>query len=151
MVLSQTNTVTLILETMAKQGHTVGGSFEELKAIIDMIQDKTRIGVCLDTCHIFAAGYDIRTPDVYNNVIQQFSDIIGLQYLKAIHLNDSKGKLGSKVDRHENIGRGEIGEKCFQLIMNDSRMRNLPIILETPLNVSDAEELSLLYSLEESE
>lgn len=149
MVLKQTESVTLVLETMAGQGNTVGGKFKELRSIIDQIDDKSRVGVCLDTCHIFVAGYDIRTKQKYETVMQEFETVIGLDYLKGIHLNDSKGKLGSKLDRHENIGRGELGTECFRFVMNDKRLKNIPMILETP-ELDYEKEIALLYSLEEN-
>jgi deoxyribonuclease-4 len=140
--------IKLLLETTAGQGTNLGYSFEQLKWIIDSINHPIRLGVCLDTCHIFAAGYDIRTPSSYQNTFDNFDQVIGLEKLQAIHLNDSKTKLGSRVDRHEHIGHGQIGLETFRLIMNDSRFINVPKLLETPGDmVKFKENLDLLKSL----
>ncbi|CAD5117417.1 DgyrCDS6188 [Dimorphilus gyrociliatus] len=150
MVLKETKDVIILLENMSCQGNTIGGKFSELSSIIDKVDDKSRIGVCLDTCHAFAAGFDIRTEESYEAMMSEFDETIGLKYLKAIHLNDSKGKLGCHADRHENIGKGEIGLDGFKLVMNDSRLNNMPMILETPFieNVSNyEEEIETLYGL----
>lgn len=125
-------TTTILIETMAGQGKSVGSTFEELATILDQIKDKTRIGVCFDTCHAFAAGYDFTTKEGYNRTFQHFDDIIGLQYLKAFHINDSKKELNSHVDRHENIGQGCIPIQAFEMILNDIRFKFIPKILETP-------------------
>jgi deoxyribonuclease IV len=122
----------ILLETTAGQGTVVGRSFEELAAIIDQVDDKDRIGVCFDTCHAFAAGYEIRTPEGYTETMQAFDEIIGLDRLKVFHLNDSKNPLGSRKDRHDHIGEGEIGLDAFANIMNDPRFAGRPGILETP-------------------
>jgi deoxyribonuclease-4 len=124
--------LTILLETTAGQGSTIGRNFEELKAIIDGVKGTIPIGVCVDTCHIFAAGYDIRDKEHFDAVINQFDDIIGLKYLQAFHLNDSKGALGSCIDRHAPLGEGKIGLECFKLLMNDERTRHIPKYLETP-------------------
>jgi deoxyribonuclease-4 len=124
--------VQVLLETTAGQGTTVGYRFDQLREIIDQVQQPENIGVCLDTCHIFAAGYDLRDENAYQKTMQEFHEIIGLHHLKVIHLNDAKKAAGSRVDRHENIGLGTIGEVVFQLIMNDYRLANIPKILETP-------------------
>ncbi|MBN2092002.1 deoxyribonuclease IV [candidate division KSB1 bacterium] len=124
--------VQVLLETTAGQGTSVGYRFEQLREIIDRVQCPENIGVCLDTCHIFAAGYDLRDESAYQKTMLEFDEIIGLDHLKVIHLNDAKKKPGSRVDRHENIGLGTIGEVAFQLIMNDDRLANIPKILETP-------------------
>lgn len=123
------NTV-IAIETMAGKGTECGKTFEEIKRIIDLVHDKTRIGVCLDTCHIFDAGYDI--VNSYEDVINEFDTIIGLEYLKVIHLNDSKNQLGSHKDRHENIGFGNIGFNALLKVLNDKRFEQIPKILETP-------------------
>lgn len=126
------NVITL-LETMAAVGgNTIGCTFEELAEIIALVDDKSRIGVCLDTCHVFAAGYDLRTPEAYARTMRQFEDTIGLKYLKAFHVNDSKAPLGSGKDLHYNIGLGYLGLKSFWNLVNDNRMWGLPFILETP-------------------
>jgi len=145
-------TVTVLIETMAGQGNVIGSKFEELRQLIDLVEDKSRIGVCLDTCHIFAAGYDIRTPKAYQKTMQLFEDIVGLPFLRGVHLNDSLGALGSCKDRHANIGKGLIGLNAFRLIMKDPRFNHIPIVLETPApeGKEDAiykEEIDLLYNL----
>lgn len=126
---SNDNTV-IAIETMAGKGTECGKTFEEIKRIIDLVHDKTRIGVCLDTCHIFDAGYDI--VNSYEDVINEFDSVIGLEYLKVIHLNDSKNQLGSHKDRHENIGFGNIGFNTLLKVLNDKRFEQIPKILETP-------------------
>lgn len=126
---SNDNTV-IAIETMAGKGTECGKTFEEIKRIIDLVHDKARIGVCLDTCHIFDAGYDI--VNSYEDVINEFDAVIGLEYLKVIHLNDSKNQLGSHKDRHENIGFGNIGFNALLKVLNDKRFEQIPKILETP-------------------
>lgn len=121
----------VLLETTAGQGKHLGWRFEELRAIIDLVEDNARVGVCLDTCHIFAAGYDIRDADSYAQTMAAFDQIIGFNRLKAIHLNDSKFELGSRKDRHASIGDGEIGLEGFRLLANDPRVNGLPAVLET--------------------
>lgn len=111
----------------------MGGSFEDLAAVIGLVKDKSRIGVCFDTCHAFAAGYDLRSEETFNATWKQFDEIIGLQYLKALHINDSVKGLGSRRDLHENIGAGELGLSAFHLLMRDPRFDDLPFILETPM------------------
>jgi len=125
-------TTRLLLETTAGQGSSVGHSFENLKKIMDKIEKTEQVGICLDTCHIYAAGYDIRTQVLYRKTIKAFDSIIGLEHLYFIHLNDSKKDLGSKVDRHEHIGEGMIGLKAFEFFMNDQRLCHIPKIIETP-------------------
>jgi deoxyribonuclease-4 len=122
----------LLLETTAGQGSGLGHTFEQLASMMDKIENQDRIGICLDTSHVFAAGYDIRTPKSYRKVTDAFDAIIGLEKLYVIHLNDSKKELGSQVDRHEHIGEGYIGIKAFELLMNDLRFRDVPKIIETP-------------------
>lgn len=121
-----------VLETTAGQGSAIGYSFEHLRAIMDRVRDPGRMGVCLDTCHVFAAGYDISTPKGYEETMRLFDEIIGLRHLVAIHANDSKKPLGSRVDRHEHIGKGAIGEAGFRCLMRDERLAMVPKILETP-------------------
>ncbi len=123
---------TLLLETTAGQGSSIGHCFEELAAIIDRVEDQKQIGVCLDTCHVFAAGYDFSTKEGYQKMWREFDQAIGISKLKAIHLNDSKQPLGSRVDRHEHIGHGKIGEAGFRLLMQDKRFAKIPMVLETP-------------------
>lgn len=124
--------VQLLFETTAGQGTNLGHTFEQIAVIMKNIRQNKRTGVCLDTSHVFAAGYDIRTLDSYMKTMDDFDSIIGLQHLKIIHLNDSKKGFGSKVDRHEHIGMGLIGIEAFKLIMNDDRLKNIPKIIETP-------------------
>lgn len=144
--------VIVVLETMAGQGNVVGSKFEELRDIISQVKDKSRIGVCIDTCHIFSAGYDIRSKKAFDKTMEKFESIVGFKFLKGVHLNDSKTGFNEGKDRHENIGKGKIGLNAFKYIMNDSRFDNIPMILETPASESDtlniySEEIKLLYSL----
>jgi deoxyribonuclease IV len=120
------------LECTAGQGSHLGFKFEQIAEMIDGVEDKNRVSVCVDTCHIFAAGYDIRTKDAYEATVAAFKKIIGLKYLKVIHLNDSIKALGSRVDRHTHIGQGEIGKDAFRFIMQDERFDSIPKLLETP-------------------
>lgn len=147
--LSKTRSVTAVIENTAGQGTNVGFSFEQIAFIIHHVEDKERVGVCLDTCHTYAAGYDIKTREGYEKTIQEFDKIVGLQFLKGLHLNDAKKELGSRVDRHENIGKGTLGIEPFRWIMNDPRFDELPLILETPDESLWASEIALLYSLVE--
>lgn len=128
--LPESRTITC-LETTAGQGTSLGRTFEEIAAIIDLVEDKARVGVCLDTCHIFAAGYDIRTPETYAETMTRFGEVIGFERLMVIHLNDSKNPLGSFKDRHDHIGDGLIGLEGFRNIVNDRRLDGIPGILET--------------------
>lgn len=121
-----------VLETTAGQGTAIGWKFEHLRAIMDGVNQPDRMAVCIDTCHIFAAGYDIRSEERYKQTMQEFQDIIGFHRLVAFHVNDSKNNFASRVDRHEHIGKGAIGEEGFRLLMQDSRFREIPKILETP-------------------
>jgi deoxyribonuclease-4 len=147
MALDQTNSVTALIENTSGQGSHVGYKFEHLKFIIDHVEDKSRIGVCFDTCHGYTAGYDIKTSDGYKKTFSEFDRIIGLKYLKGMHLNDSKKGLGSRVDRHENIGRGTLGEEVFSRIMNDPKFDDIPIILETPDESLWGQEIQQLYKM----
>lgn len=142
--------VTSMLEATAGQGSAIGYRFEQLREIIELVEDKKRMTVCIDTAHIFAAGYDIKDPRNYKKVIDEFDKIIGLNRLKCIHINDSKKELGSRVDRHEHIGKGFIGLEGFRNIMNDKRIEHIPKILETPKGkeqLEDVENLKVLRSL----
>jgi deoxyribonuclease-4 len=144
------NKVTLLLETTAGQGSNLGYSFEQLAYMIDRVEDKKRIGVCMDTCHIFAAGYPIVEKKDYKATMQKFEDTVGLKKLRIIHANDSLKEFGSKRDRHEHIGKGYIGLEGFRNIVNDRRLKDVPIILETPKGddlKEDIENLKLLRSL----
>jgi len=140
--------VVLLLENTAGQGSVLGHSFEQLAKIMDSLEDQKGVGVCFDTCHAYAAGYDVRVPKGYERTFDVFDDVIGLDRLKAMHLNDSKGKLGSRLDRHEQIGRGHIGTEGFGNLMNDERFRDIPMVLETPGGEKEyASNLKLLRSL----
>ncbi len=142
--LEKTHHVTAVIENTAGMGSAVGYKFEHLAYIIDKVKNKERIGVCLDTCHMFVAGYDIRSAGTYEKTISEFNKVVGLRYLRGMHLNDSKRELSSRVDRHENIGRGAIGPQAFSAIMHDDRMENIPLVLETPNPDGYAEEISFL-------
>ena len=124
--------IQILLETTAGQGTSLGYRFEQLAAILAQVEQADRVGVCLDTCHVFAAGYDIRSAEGYRKTLAEFTACLGLTRLKAIHLNDSKAGLGSRVDRHEHIGVGQLGLEAFRRILNDPRLRRVPMILETP-------------------
>lgn len=142
--------VMICLEITAGQGTTLGRTFEELQEIIEQVKDSNRIGVCLDTCHLYAAGYDLKTKSGFKEAIGSFEKILGFDKLKVVHLNDSKKGLNCHVDRHEHIGKGMLGLEPFQWILNDPRFANIPLILETPKGVSnkeDLENLALLRSL----
>ena len=124
--------VTLCMETTAGQGSSANSRFEELARILELASAHPRLAICLDTCHIFAAGYDIRTPETYHATFEEFDRLIGISNLKVIHCNDSKKGLGSRVDRHEDIGKGDIGIEAFRCLVNDPRFENVPILIETP-------------------
>ncbi len=130
--LDKTTGVTAVLENVAGQGSNVGHSFEQLARIIDKVEDKSRIGVCIDTCHAYSAGYDLVTPELYDQTWKLFDEVIGFNYLRGMHLNDDKRKLGSRIDRHESIGKGTLGKEFFTRLMNDTLFDNIPLILETP-------------------
>ncbi|KAF1985405.1 AP endonuclease [Aulographum hederae CBS 113979] len=131
--------VVTLLETMAAEGNTIGGTFEELAAIINLVESKERIGVCLDTCHIFAAGYDLRSPESFKKVMDNFEKVIGFKYLRALHVNDSKAPIDSHRDLHANIGTGFLGLRAFHNLMNEPRLVGLPMVLETPIDVEEPE------------
>ncbi len=147
--ISRTRDVVLVIENTAGQGSNVGYRFEHIARIIELVEDKSRIGVCLDTCHLFAAGYDIRTREAYERTMEEFDRVVGFKYLRGMHLNDAKSQLGSRVDRHHSIGKGNIGLDAFRFIMNDPRLDNIPLILETIDPSIWKEEIELLYSLVE--
>jgi deoxyribonuclease IV len=147
LVLQKTRGVTAVIENTAGQGSAVGYKFEHLRAIIDLVDDKSRVGVCLDTCHSYAAGYDIKSEEGYNRTFSEFDRIVGLSYLRGFHLNDARKGLASRVDRHESIGKGDLGEEVFIRIMNDPRFDNMPIILETPDEEIWDKEIAWLYSV----
>jgi len=148
MALDRTKGVTAVLETTAGQGTTLGYRFEQLAEIIEMVEDKNSVGVCYDTCHSFAAGYDIRTKQAFEKTFTEFDKIIGFDKLCGMHLNDAKKELGSKVDRHASLGKGLIGMDAFKFIMQDERFDEIPIILETPEPEIWQQEIELLYKLE---
>ncbi len=150
MALDKTGGVTAVIETTAGQGSHVGYKFEHLAYMIDKIEDKSRAGVCLDTCHTFTAGYDLRTKEAYDKTMAEFDRIVGFQYLKGFHFNDSKPDLGSRVDRHAPIGKGLLGIEPFRFIVNDDRFDELPLILETPESDLWPQEIERLYGLIES-
>ncbi|KAK9367766.1 xylose isomerase-like protein [Lipomyces kononenkoae] len=145
-----TRFVKIVLENMAGHGNLIGSTFEDLADVIALVDDKSRVGVCIDTCHTFAAGYDIRTQELYDKMWSEFDKIIGLKYLSAIHLNDSKAPLGSNRDLHQNIGLGFLGLESFRILMNTKHVEGLPMVLETPNHKDDAvwgREIKLLESL----
>jgi len=139
--------VKLVIENTAGQGSNLGYRFEQLAHIIDKVEDKSRVGVCLDTCHTFTSGYDLRTREAYDETMEAFGKIVGFEYLMGMHINDSKPKLGSKVDRHHSLGQGEIGWDTFEFIMNDNRMDDIPLILETIDDTIWTQEINALYAL----
>ncbi len=146
MALERSKEVTAVIENTAGQGSNMGFEFEQIGAIIDGVDDKSRVGVCIDTCHTYTSGYDL--VNHYDEVWSEFEEVIGLKYLKGLHLNDSKKELGSRVDRHDSIGKGLMGIDFFKRIMKDSRFDNIPIILETPDELAWAAEIELLRGFE---
>ena len=142
----KTSGVIAVIENTAGQGSNLGFTFEQLRFIIDHVEDKSRAGVCLDTCHSFTAGYDILSEKGYQETFQKFGEIVGFRYLKGMHLNDSKKGLGSRVDRHESLGKGTLGLDVFKRIMKDPRFDGIPLILETPDETLWKEEIKLLKS-----
>ncbi len=147
--LDKTSGVTAVIENTAGQGTNLGYKFEHLAYIIDKIEDKSRVGVCIDTCHMFTAGYDIRTREAYDKTWNDFDKIVGREFLKGMHINDSKPPLGSRVDRHHSLGEGEIGWDAFKFIMNDERMDDIPMVLETIDESIWAQEIKAMYDLVE--
>jgi len=141
--------VTVVLENTAGQGSNLGYSFEQLAFMIEKVRDKSRIGFCLDTCHAFAAGYDLRTKKSYAAVMDALDDIVGFTFLRGVHLNDSLSEFGSKLDRHQNIGKGKIGLDAFRMLMQDDRFDGIPIVLETIDESLWVEEVKLLKELSE--
>jgi deoxyribonuclease-4 len=147
MALDRTNGVTAVLENTAGQGSNLGHTFEQLAHIINKVEDKSRVGVCLDTAHTLAAGYEIRTREAYEDTFQRFDEIVGFGYLRGMHINDSKKELSSRVDRHDSIGKGIMNLDLFSFIVNDPRFDDLPLILETPDETLWAEEIQMLYAM----
>ncbi len=146
LTLDVTSGVKAVIENTAGQGSNLGFTFEQIRRIIDGVEDKERVGVCIDTCHATAAGYDLTTPEGYAETWRQFEEIIGWKYFSAMHINDTKKGVGSKVDRHESLGKGMIGSGLFQMLMNDPHMDSIPLILETPNIEIWPEEIQMMYS-----
>ncbi|MFZ6037604.1 MAG: deoxyribonuclease IV [Bacteroidota bacterium] len=147
LALDKTSGVTAVIENTAGQGTNLGHTFEQLAQIIDKVEDKSRVGVCIDTAHTLASGYEIRTREAFDETFSKFDRIVGFHYLKGMHINDSKKELASRVDRHDSIGKGVMNMDMFSFIMNDPRFENMPLILETPDELLWAEEIATLYSL----
>lgn len=147
--LDQTSGVCAVLENTAGQGSNLGHTFEQLAYIIDKVEDKSRVGVCIDTAHTLAAGYEIRTVESFTDTFKKFDEIIGFSYLKGMHINDSKKELATRVDRHDSIGKGYMGLTTFDLLMKDPRFDHIPLILETPDETVWAEEIASLYAMSE--
>lgn len=147
MALDKTTGVSAIIENTAGQGSNVGFSFQHLAYIIDKVEDKSRVGICIDTCHTYSAGYDLKTEQGYQQAWSEFESEVGFKYLRAIHLNDTKKELGSRVDRHESIGKGLLGMEFFERFMKDPRFDNMPLILETPDETLWASEIAMLQEL----
>ena len=147
LALDGTKGVTAVIENTAGQGTNLGHRFEHLAAIIERIEDKSRVGVCLDTCHTFAAGYDLATPEGYAATMASFEQVVGFAYLKGIHLNDAKKTLGSHVDRHASLGEGALGLDAFRQIMQDHRLDGIPMILETPDDTRWKGEIEILKGM----
>ncbi|MCH5335451.1 MAG: deoxyribonuclease IV [Alistipes sp.] len=145
--LDKTQGVTAVIENTAGQGSNLGFDFTHLAAIIDLVEDKSRVGVCIDTCHAFAAGYDLSSAQACDEVFARFHAEVGFRYLRGMHLNDALKPLGSRVDRHAPLGEGHIGLECFRYIVGDSRFDNIPLILETPVEERWPEEIGLLKSM----
>lgn len=145
--LGKTKGVTAVIENTAGQGSNLGYTFEQLAYIIDRVEDKSRVGVCIDTCHAFAAGYDIQSANGFRETFERFDEVVGFRYLKGMHLNDSKKGIGSHVDRHDSLGKGELGIETFRMIMHDPRFDDIPLILETPDESLWEGEIKMLYKL----
>jgi deoxyribonuclease-4 len=141
--------VMVLLETTAGQGTALGWRFEQLARMLEQVEQRARVGVCLDTCHIFVAGYDIRTEEGYQATFAEFDRLVGLDQIKVFHLNDAQNQLGSRVDRHAGIGQGEIGQEAFRLLVNDERFVHVPMILETPRGKDMQEDIETLALLRE--
>ena len=144
--LDKTKGVIAVIENTAGQGSNLGFKFEHIRFIIDHVEDKSRVGVCIDTCHSFAAGYDLSSEASFKATFQHFDEVVGFKYLKGMHINDSKKGLGSRVDRHDSLGKGTLGIEVFKWLMHDPRFDDMPLILETPDETIWGEEIKLLYS-----
>ena len=149
MTLDKTTGVAAVIENTAGQGTNMGHTFEQIAQIIEKVEDKSRVGICIDTAHSLAAGYELRTPEGFAETFSKFDEIIGFRYLKGMHINDSKKDLATRVDRHDSLGKGLMGMDTFRFILQDARFDNIPLILETPDETLWAEEIALLYSLVE--
>jgi deoxyribonuclease-4 len=145
--LEQTQGVVAVIENTAGQGSTLGYRFEHLAAIIDGVEDKSRVGVCLDTCHTFVAGYDLRTLAACSKTFSEFDEVVGFHYLRGMHLNDSKPDLGARVDRHQSLGEGKLGWEVFRYIMHDTRFDDIPLVLETIDETLWKQEIDALYAI----
>jgi len=143
----KTKGVTAVIENTAGQGTNLGYKFEHIRFIIDKVEDKSRVGICIDTCHAYTSGYNIKSPEGFAETFSLFDKIVGFNYLRGMHINDSKKDYATRVDRHDNIGKGFLGKDVFRMIMNDSKFDNMPLILETPEESLWEEEIKKLYSL----
>lgn len=148
LALSKTSGVTAVIENTAGQGSNLGHTFEQIAQIIDKVEDKSRVGVCIDTCHSFAAGYDLSNEDGFRKAFEHFDKVVGFSYLRGMHLNDAKKGLNSRVDRHDSLGKGLLGIETFKLLMKDKRFDNIPLILETPDEEIWKEEIAMLRQME---
>lgn len=147
--LDKTKGVTAVIENTAGQGSNIGYRFEHLAAIIEAVEDKSRVGICIDTCHAFAAGYDLSTPEACDRTFRELDEVVGMRYLKGMHLNDALKPLGSRVDRHTSLGKGFLGFTVFDYIAKDPRFDDMPLILETPDETLWPEEIAYLYKTAE--
>lgn len=148
LTLEKTKGVIAVLENTAGQGSNLGYSFEQLRKIIDGVDDKSRVGVCIDTAHAYSAGYDLKTQEGFEKTFREFEEVVGFEYLKGMHLNDSKKEFASRVDRHDSLGKGTLGLEPFERIMNDPRFGDIPLILETPDVSLWEEEIKLLKNMQ---
>ena len=143
----KTKGVTAVIENTAGQGTNLGYKFEHIRFIIDKVEDKSRVGICIDICNAYTSGYNIKSPEGFAETFSLFDKIVGFNYLRGMHINDSKKDYATRVDRHDNIGKGFLGKDVFRMIMNDSKFDNMPLILETPEESLWEEEIKKLYSL----
>jgi deoxyribonuclease-4 len=145
--LEKTRGVIAVIENTAGQGTNMGHTFEQIRFIIDRVEDKSRVGVCIDTCHAYTSGYDVKSAVGFNETFRKFEEIIGFGYLRGMHLNDTKKAFGTRVDRHESIGTGFLGDETFEILVNDSRFDDMPLILETPEDSLWEWEIKKLYGM----